>query len=201
MIDGSCMWWASLPLSWVLSKLDSIMGCSHQTHTNKQSHISNPFTGCILKMVSQGRGLHSVEGFGFITVWTLKTLNVVLLYIRLCCVAPHVQKNQCIACRYLHIGSTCAFLTWLAAWMVLAESVIIYGFVPFRPDLWFYSRCDPHIHCLEWNRICLLILIVFKHHLCHSASSSVFAFWKLSLPSYVLHLTLWESRYSEGLVI
>lgn len=90
-------------------------------------------------MVSQGWGLYSVEGFGLITVWTVKTLNVVLLYIRLCCVAPHVQKNQCIACRYLHIGSTCAFLTWLAAWMALAESVIIYGFVPFlsRPDCGF----------------------------------------------------------------
>lgn len=42
------------PLSWVLCKLGSTAGCSDQTHTNKQSHISKPFTGFILRMVSEG---------------------------------------------------------------------------------------------------------------------------------------------------
>lgn len=58
------------PLSWVLSKLGSIMGMQSSDTLTKQSHISNPFTGCILKMVSQGRGLHSVERF-----WAHRCLN------------------------------------------------------------------------------------------------------------------------------
>lgn len=100
----------SVPLSWVLCKLDSTTGHSDQTHTNKQSYISKPFTGFILRMVSQGGGLCSVEVFGFATAGTLKSFNTVLLYIRLFCVTPHVQNRERIACRYLGIESTCAFL-------------------------------------------------------------------------------------------
>ena len=150
-------------------------------------------------MVSQGRGLYSAEGFGLITVWTLKMLNVVLLYIRLYCVAPHVQKNQCIACRYLHIGSTCAFLTWLAAWMALAGSVIIYGFVPFlsRPDCGFTQ--DVTLVSIALNEIgCICWFWLSLSTICATLLQVVFLLSENCL-SLRLPYTLWKSRYSKKL--
>lgn len=126
VVDGGAVVKRSLPfLGSYRSRVPHFLGCRDRTHAKQRSHISKRFTGRILRPFSQDGGLCSVEGFGFVTVGTRKMLTVVLY------VAPHVQKSEHIACRCLHMESTCAFVLDPLLRMALPASVIVSGFVPF----------------------------------------------------------------------
>lgn len=106
-------------------------------------------------------------------------------------------KVSHMAGRYLHIESTCMFCL-ITCWGWYWQNLLSFTALSlFWSRLWFYSRCDPHIYCTKWNMIYLLFLIFFNQHLCYSTSSSVPTFLGFSFPSFVLHLTLWESRYHK----
>lgn len=149
-----------------------------------------------LIVISKGESLFSVEEFWFITLWTPKKLNMVLLCMWLFCIQKKTKGEMHSLQVFAHWFHVCfsVRLTDGHGTVGLCYHLWLCPFC-FSNRFWFCSSQWP-AYRLHWMKY-LLFFAFFSHRLSHCTSSNTPTFLWFSVPSFTSLLTLWESSYSK----